>query len=241
MRSCFLFSAISQNGAGYANPEFDVAYSVSGADFRRLFQKMASRGFEVGLHTSYNARDSWERMRDERNRLSELAGQEVLTNRHHYWHMKRPFWETLEDHGRAGFQVDSSTGFNDAAGYRLGIAYPHRPWVAERGGATPTLQVPTVMMDHVFFREEGVPLASKMGRVKAQLNALKRYGGVASINWHDRTSYPGGKIFGAWGQMYLSLLGEIAADREIATMSFREVLERVGSPDPRAGAPDGRV
>jgi len=238
IRSTFLFASASGPGSRYAHPELDVRYSVAGGDFRRLFREMVDRGFEIGLHTSYNARDSWERIRDERLRLSECAGKPVLVNRHHYWHMTRPFWKTLEDHERAGIAVDSSTGFNDAAGYRLGIAYPFRPWIPGAESPVKPLQVPTVLMDHVFFRKEGVPLAQKLERVQAQIDTLKRYGGVASINWHDRTSHPGGKIFGTWGEMYLAVLEMIAADKEIATMSFEETLERAEKLDGMTRAVD---
>ena len=173
---------------------------------------MASRGFGVGLHIGYRARAQAVRIAAERERLEAIAETQVTGSRHHYWHMTRPFWASLEAHGRAGLLFDSSVGFNSAPGYRLGVALPFHPWNPETGSVVPTLQIPTLAMDSMLMLPRAASVDAVIERFDGVLAALKRYEGVAALDWHEYTSFPGSTRYRAWGEAYLSLLDHLAGD-----------------------------
>ena len=233
-RSAFFFASTSRFDRG--GHRLDVAYEVGASPFRSLFQVLARNGTEVGLHVGYTAHERPDRVRQERERLEEVAGTDVRGSRHHYWHTGRPFWRTLAAHGEAGLAYDSSLAFEEAPGYRLGLAFPHRPWSPETRTPLSTVQVPPMAMDGAFFYDPAATVEGALGRVERLLTQLKRFEGVAALDWHQETSFPGSRRFRRWGEGYLALLDLLAADREVAVMTFAEALElRSGGRSERRG------
>ena len=137
--------------------------------------------------------------------------------RHHYF-MPHPFWAALEAHGRAGLRYDTSVGFNEAPGYRLGIALPFRPFNPLTGRAVSCVQVPTFAMDAALFAAPGTDADAAVAHVERLVAALKAAEGVASLDWHDYSSYPGSRSHAAWGRAYLGVLDLLAADPEVAVL-----------------------
>ena len=120
------------------------------------------------------------RIATERERLEAVAGTRVTGSRHHYWHMTRPFWASLEAHGRAGLLYDISVASTSAPGYRLGVALPFQTWNPETGSVVPTLQVPTLAMDSMLMSPRVASVDSVIERFDGVLATLKRYAqGVA--------------------------------------------------------------
>jgi len=208
---------------------YDVAYDFRDSRFAAVYREIARRGSEIGLHISYNARDDAERIREERSALEHASAQAVRGSRHHYWHMSRPMWRTLTDHGCAGLHYDTSVAFNEAPGYRLGIGFPFHPWDPDNERAIPTLQIPTFVMDASLFADPGSDAASACDRFAELLEELKSNRGVAAIDWHVRTSYPGSRALERMGRAYLEILDLLAADPEVAVGSCREVAAQFGA------------
>lgn len=183
--------------------------------YRSIIKKIIERGFEVGIHLSYNAHKNKKTIAAEKKRLENITGHPVRGNRHHYWKMKKPFWDTLAGHAESGLFYDTSIGFNDHEGFRLGVALPFYPWNPLRTREIKTLQLPTVLMDgNIFYHELPNP-AMLIEKFQPLLETLKLYQGTACLCWHVRTSFPGSKEFKAWGEGYLALLRYLAKDPEI--------------------------
>jgi hypothetical protein len=238
-RSTFFFAAVSRFDA--EGTRLDVGYDVRREPLPESVRAVVSRGFGLGLHVGYEARADAMRIASERARLEDVAGASANGTRHHYWHMTRPFWKSLEAHGAAGFNYDSSVGFNSAPGYRLGIALPFRPWNPETRAPIPVLQVPALMMDSMVMSEPSLEAVGE--RVAGLLEGLKRFEGVAAIDWHEYTSFPASRRYRRWGEAYLALLDHLAADPEIAVQTFDELVAAARQPGvtPDAGhVPPGR-
>jgi peptidoglycan/xylan/chitin deacetylase (PgdA/CDA1 family) len=219
-RSTFFFSSISNaDGA-----DLDLNYDVRAPRFRRLAEKLSSGGWEVGLHLSYNARKGAQRMKAERERLEDVTQRPVRGTRHHYWHLSRPIWQTLEDHGKAGIVYDTSIAFNEQPGYRLGIGYPFRPWDPRMQRPVSAVQIPTLFMDGAFFYHGTQSIDSVMARVAGLIDCLKSNNGVAVIDWHDYTSYPVSNQFALWGEAYIEILRLLASDHAVAVLSCEQLM-----------------
>jgi hypothetical protein len=101
----------------------------------------------------------------------------------------------------AGFDYDSTCGYNDAVGYRAGTSQVFR-WPT----SDTLLELPLSIMDSALF------FAARMGLTQAQALQLckpivanaKRFGGTLVINWHDRSLAPER----LWGGFYRQLLDE---------------------------------
>jgi hypothetical protein len=223
-----IFFSVKSNKDMNSSP-FDVVYQISFPKFKKIIKEILDRGFEVGLHISYNAHRKADYIIDEKQILEKIAVSNIKGSRHHLWKMKQPFWSTLEDHAKSQLRYDTSIAFNDHPGYRLGIALPFFPWNPEKLQKIPVVQIPTVLMDGAFFYEKRMSPEEVLFNFKPILKELKEYEGAACIDWHIRTSYPGSKEFEAWGKGYLALIKFLSKDSEIyvsnAEQAYRTCLE----------------
>jgi hypothetical protein len=221
-RSTFFFAATSRfsiNGC-----RRDVAYDVTRSPLRPILPQLIGRGHTVGLHVGYLARADAGHIESERERLEDVAGAPVRGSRHHYYHMTRPFWASLAAHGQAGLRFDSSISYNHAPGYRLGIALPFQPWNPETGRPVSTIQIPTMLMDSMLMTQPGQSVEAAVERTQGLLTNLKRFEGVAALDWHEYTSFPGSKRYRLWGETYLALLDLLAGDPEICVQTYEEAI-----------------
>jgi hypothetical protein len=221
-KSTFFFSARSQWEAGTNG--YDVAYDIHAPRFKRVFREISDSGMEIGLHASYNAKDNVDFFKREKEILQQASGTEVKGNRHHCWHMDTPFWSTLDKHARVGLGYDSSIAFNETPGFRLGIAFPYFPWNPHTKSAIPVLQIPVMTMDGAYFYREGQTVKDTLERFSSLLSTLKQYDGIASMDWHVRTSYPGSAQYKEWGNAYLAILDLLSADSEVCVQNCQEVM-----------------
>jgi hypothetical protein len=223
LRSTFFFAATSRFDPDGSRR--DVAYDVGRPPVRDACRRLAERGVEIGLHVGYEARADSRRIAAEAARLADVARTPVLGSRHHYWHLSRPMWGSLEAHAAAGLRFDSSVSFEDAPGYRLGTALPFRPWDPTAGRPVATLQVPTLLMDSMLLLRPDSSVETAVAEAVRLLDILKEHEGVAAIDWHEYTSLPTSRRYRAWGETYLALLDVVASDNEIRTASFADLLD----------------
>ncbi len=162
----------------------DVAYDVRNPAVSETLRAAARAGAEIGVHFSIGARDSAQRLREEREELEEALGVPVRSARHHWWAIG-PGGETWPLHAEAGVVVDCSLGFNDDIGYRRGIAAPFRPYNPRLQRATDLWLLPTLAMDAAALalddpREELADLLQRTASV----------GGAFVLDWHVHSANP---------------------------------------------------
>src|SRR5439155_3352829 len=103
---------------------------------------------------------------------------------------------------KAGFSYDSTVGYNETVGYRAGTTQAFRPLGVKR-----MLELPMHIMDTAMFYPAHMNLSPKRAQdVMAALvkNAI-RFGGVLTINWHDRSIAPER----LWDTSYVGLLEDL--------------------------------
>ena len=225
-RSTFLFASMPAFGAWGAFE--DVYYDISWPRFGPIFAALRESGFGIGLHASYGAHRGLERLRFERDRLTEISGVEPRGLRHHLWHLGPDEAATLRLHEQAGFAFDASLGFNDHPGFRRNVTLPFRPWDPLESRPLRTLQLPTFCMDANLF-QGGASVADAIQQVERYLAAIKAVGGFGSIDWHVRSSIPANREFRPWGEAYLAILERLAADPELWVTSLDEIAAWVAS------------
>lgn len=219
-RSTFFFASRSRYDAG--SSILDVPYDLRRPEFQPVFDRMRREEFGIGLHASYNAFQAGERFPEEKRRLEACAGTDVTGLRHHYWHLGPVPEQTLAFHEAAGFGYDSSLGFNEHMGFRRHIALPWFPWSDSAGRGLDVMQLPTFCMDgNLFYRPVEVDDAVK--QIADAVSIIKTCGGMGSLDWHVRTSFPGNPEFRSWGEAYVRLLELLASDSEIWVTSLEDI------------------
>jgi hypothetical protein len=218
----------------------DVTYQPESPPARRILRDLTTRGYEVGLHGSFATSTSAGLFEQQRERLAALTGGPPAGVRQHFLRM-RP-GETHAKMAAAGFQYDSSLGFSDRNGFRLGVADVVPVWNEAAGEALELEEVPFCWMDRALSKyravedpeawvDEGLALASECRSVEGA------WVGVWHPNMQPVLGFPGA------ADAFERLLGEIAAQHPFLGSLSTIVRWRKARRSVRAEAlqPDGVV
>ena len=184
---------------GTTNPVRAVAYQVS--DIAEDVKDAAARGSEIAVHGI----DSWHDAgcgRAEMAQVASVIGRRPNGIRMHWLYFSDRSAGQLES---AGFEYDSTCGYNDVVGYRAGTSQVFRLPGAER-----LMELPLTIMDTALLYRGRMNLSSDDAlRVCRGIVAHAcRLGGTLVINWHDRSLAPER----LWGWCYEQLLKELASN-----------------------------
>ena len=195
---------------GMAPPKRASRYAA--ADLAVHLQRLVSAGREIGLHGI----DAWNNSsigRKEREEVARITGAEEIGVRMHWLYYDGEAPVTLEN---AGFVYDSTVGYNETVGYRAGTAQVFKPLSATR-----LLELPLHIMDTALFYPSHLNLTFEQARhrVSALIKEMLKYGGVLTLNWHDRSIAPER----LWGEFYSDLVSDLRAKGAWCTSGGRVV------------------
>lgn len=131
----------------------DLTYSIESRGARRILDAVSAAGHEIGLHGSFETYTDAERMRAQRERLTRVA-REPQGIRQHYLRMIPG--ETQRAMANAGFGYDSTFGFADRNGFRLGVADVVPAWHAGTQAPAGVDELPFIWMDRALSKYRGV-------------------------------------------------------------------------------------
>jgi len=173
--------------------------------FADVLRALGERGFEIGLHASYQSHRSAEQLASERAQIEQATDLPVSGVRQHFLRFDRD--ATWSAQARAGFAYDSTLGYNEAIGFRAGIAAPFRPWDAARRAPSSLLELPLTVMDGTLFRTLILDGPQAARRTLDQLDMVEKVGGLAVLLWHpngaDEQQFPG------WWASYRDVLADL--------------------------------
>jgi peptidoglycan/xylan/chitin deacetylase (PgdA/CDA1 family) len=168
------------------------------ADFADELRKVVAAGHEIGLHGIDAWRDSG-KGREELARLSRVTGATVTGVRMHWLFFDEQSPGVLEE---AGLSYDSTIGYNETVGYRAGTTQAFRPPGRER-----MMELPMHIMDTALFYPSHRNLSPKAAKavIAPLIENANRFGGVLTVNWHDRSIAPER----LWDAFYINLLDDL--------------------------------
>jgi peptidoglycan/xylan/chitin deacetylase (PgdA/CDA1 family) len=210
-RSCFYFCP----PAPLVRHEYDAQYRMEDAvEFEGerttvagLVRTLAGRGFEIGLHGAYQSHLDAGELSREKRQIEEAAGRPVLGVRQHFLRFEAP--RTWVAQQQAGFEYGSTLGYNEAIGFRAGIAAPFHPWDGGRGDAMELLELPLTAMDGALFRSMKLDAAAAVAAIRGHLERVEAASGLAVLLWHPNAAAE--EHFPGWWTCYLAALDHIAA------------------------------
>jgi len=132
----------------------DLTYRPDSAQARRIFEALRAAGHEIGLHGSFATSDDHARFGAQRALAHAITGVEPAGVRQHYLRMRAA--TTPRGMAAAGFAYDSTYGFADRNGFRLGTADVVPLWDAERQQPVGLDEAPFVWMDRALSKYQHV-------------------------------------------------------------------------------------
>jgi len=181
---------------GGVDPKRAVKYQAS--EIAGQLQAAADRGRELAVHGI----DAWRDEKAGRAEMAEVAplgGQTKAGVRMHWLYFASDSPGRLE---AAGFDYDSTCGYNDAIGYRAGTSQVFRLPGSER-----LMELPIAIMDTALFYPRRLNLAhdEALEQCRIIVAHARRTGGTVVLSWHDRSLAPER----LWGRAYDGLLDEL--------------------------------
>jgi hypothetical protein len=175
-----------------------VSYDVD--ELAEILKKLEATGHEIGVHGIEAWRDG-AKGREELEHISRLTGVAEPGVRMHWLFFDERSPAFLEN---AGFSYDSTVGYNETVGYRAGTTQ-----VFKLLQTTQLLELPMHVMDTALFYPSYLNLSSKEAEemVFSLVENMVRFGGVLTVNWHDRSIAPER----LWDGFYIWLLTELKA------------------------------
>lgn len=170
-------------------------------DYRNQLIDLKGRGHEIGVHGI----DAWQDSRKGRRELEfirDITGDDKPGVRMHWLYFAENSPGMLED---AGFQYDSSLGYNDAVGYRSGTSQVFR-----LPGSSKVFELPLHVQDTAMFypKRMGLGQPAALALCKKLIGDRGIYGGVLTVNWHQRSLGPERN----WDDFYIELLRMLKAE-----------------------------
>ena len=151
-------------------------YDVDDPDIVSVVRELDRRGWEVGLHGSYESYDDRPLLEREKRRLEDVLGHEVLGGRQHYLNIERP--ETWAHQRSAGLRYDATPGSSSEYGFHDGYD-PYRPFDDE------FVVFPLTLME-CALPDPSENLEAAWRICESLLEEARAEDAVMSVLWHPR-------------------------------------------------------
>jgi hypothetical protein len=194
----------------------DLTYRPDARAARRILEAVRAAGHEIGLHGSFATSDDHARFGTQRSLLRSITGVQPAGVRQHYLRMRAA--TTPRGIAAAGFEYDSTYGFADRNGFRLGTADVLPLWDAELQQPVGLDEAPFVWMDRALSKYQHVE--SPRAWIDDALSLAERCRSVEGLwvgIWHPNLAPALG--FPDAPEAYAHLVGELArADAHVAPL-----------------------
>jgi hypothetical protein len=187
-------------------------YQVS--DIESEARRALARGADLAVHGIDAWRDA-DAGRAEMRELTTLTRQSSAGVRMHWLYFAEDSPCYLE---AAGFDYDSTWGYNDAVGYKAGTSQAFRLPGCER-----LMELPMSIMDSaLFYRGRmGLDRERAMQFCRTVVSNARQFGGAVVVNWHDRSLAPER----LWNSVYRDLLDELEDGERVWFATAAEAVD----------------
>jgi len=186
----------------------DGKYRLGTRRTRRWLSQVAAAGAAIGLHASYAAGDTPMRIASERQALAKVTGRPIEANRHHFLRWCEPAQgAAIHD---AGIRWDSTLGFADLAGFRLGVCRPIALFDPAARRLVGIEEHPLIVMDCTLDREKYMNLdeARAFQHVCQLAETVRRHRGEFVMLWHNTELVPSDTNY--HNRLYSRILAHLA-------------------------------
>lgn len=159
----------------------DVAYRIEDDSTRDYLAAILRAGFDLCLHGSVRSTERVEWYVEEAALLEKRLAKPRGSRQHFLSFVYENLFRAQE---QAGIQYDMSIGYPDRIGPRSGFSYPFFPYSLAENRPYDVVEISLFLMDVTLRSYMGLKGKAAWDAVEAQLSALRRKRGCASIVWH---------------------------------------------------------
>jgi len=165
-------------------------YTLEHPWVRSLIATIHGRGHEIGYHAGFDTYRDAQRTGEEFRRLRAVTrelgvSQSQWGGRQHYLRWENPStWENWE---RAGLDYDSTVGFADRIGFRLGTSHEFQVFHLRRRQPLRLRERPLLVMDRTLFEYMRLSPQDAEQAVLEVARECRRAGGTLTLLWHNST------------------------------------------------------
>jgi hypothetical protein len=170
--------------------QFDGMYNIRSKVAKSTIKLVYDSGAEIGLHTSYEAGIRPEMIAEEKATLEDVCGFPIHYNRYHFltWREVENGWALAQ----AGINRDSSLGYADVAGFRLGVCRPIPLFDPIKMQLFGIEEHPLIVMDCTLSNDNYMNLNEEeaFSYYRNLIDQTRKYGGEFVMLWHNTTFVP---------------------------------------------------
>lgn len=155
---------------------FTGYYSLSDPDIRRMIQRLSAKGWEVGIHGSFDSYADPHRFGTEKAALEGILDEPILGGRQHFLNLDRP--DTWRIHREHGLRYDASLGSSIEFGFHNGYGVK-RPFDDE------FVVFPLTLME-VALRQGDRSFADAKQIIDRLVEQAAQHGAIMTVLWHVR-------------------------------------------------------
>jgi hypothetical protein len=163
---------------------YDKNVPLRKKSMRKLVKRIANR-YQVGVHPSYGAETSFERVKSELDALSKVINKKVVASRQHFLRLKLP--QTYRLLNELGITHDYSMGYSNAIGFRASTCTPFRFYDLIDEKELPLVVVPFQVMDRALLDGLKYNARQAVDRTLEIANRVCKVGGIFVTIWHNES------------------------------------------------------
>jgi hypothetical protein len=192
----FMVHGRAPRGDGY-----DLASPVT----QKIIEDLRERGFEIGLHASYDTFQEPTLLAEEKARLDAFLGDTCYGGRQHFLRFQAP--DTWRHWEQVGLTYDSTMTYADREGFRCGTCHPFRPFDIEQNREMELLEVPLIVMDGTLRDYRRLTPEEGEARILELAQRCQQVEGEFTLLWHN-SSVTG--EWQPWASKYQSVLKSLS-------------------------------
>ena len=151
LRSENCFSAKRLYLMSGGNTKLDNHYRIESRKVRAIIDQALEKGYEIGLHPSYNAGFDERMYNHEKTKLEKILNQEIVYNRQHWLRFSWSITPKIYLENR--IEEDSSIGFTRRIGFRTGTGFPFYLYDFDHEKAFSWKERPLILMESCLIHE----------------------------------------------------------------------------------------
>ncbi len=174
-------------------------------DFSKISQELQllnENKMDLGLHGGFGTHSDAKKLNDEKTKLEKILKQPIFGTRQHFLKFELP--ETWNVHNRTDLLYDTTVGFNDKIGFKLGFAFPFFTPDAHLN-PSPLIELPLLIMDAAMWTHLKHTEETALNTILEFRDKIKQFHGLLTVLWHQCTL----KMRG--GRIYKNLLKRLAS------------------------------
>lgn len=165
-------------------------------DFKKItkdIQLLKENNKDIGLHGGFGTHNDVTKLKDEKEKLEKIIEKPVIGIRQHF--LKFEFPNTWITQNEAKILYDTTVGFNDKIGFKLGIALPFFPPDRDLN-MLPLIELPLIIMDAAVWTGLKLTEETALQIIQQIRDIIKENYGLLTILWHNNVlRMHGGRIY----------------------------------------------